>query len=482
MARIRKSVTTKTQNKAGGDAYELPTKEKFVTNLMTNLYQEPKYYGDNTPELIQLTEGLIKDDPEFVARAIVYARQNMYLRTAPIAVLAHLFISGNGVLARKVIAKVATRPDQLKDLVAYLNQIDNKLPKKLHQLRKGIADVLRTFDEYQLGKYNGGNSPKLKDLIQLSHVKPMNAEQGVLFKKVLNNDLAVPYTWETELSEKGNNAEVWEGLIGSGKLPYMAMLRNLRNIVEAGVSQKHMTAVCEMIASEEQVRRSKQFPFRFYSAYKMLQNCEGQTSSLLNSLGNAIGYSVENIGELPGVTITTADNSGSMDSHLSDRGSVTYADIANVLQAILAKGCKNHIGSVFGTRFKVVNVNPDNDILNNAEVYKRIDTGYATNCYLMVQYLLDQKIKVDRMIILSDMQVYGGYHDQQIQGLFERYRKEINPDCWLHSIDLAGYGTTPIVSGKTNLITGWSDKVLNYISAVEQGADSMIKDISKISL
>jgi hypothetical protein len=482
--RIRQNVSNVTQNKAGGKAYKLTTKDEFVTNLMTNLYQEPKYYGDNTPELANLTEGLIKTDPNFVARAAVYARQTMNLRTAPIMVLAQLFLAGQGVLARKVIARVATRPDQLKDLVAYLNQFDSKLPKKLHQLRKGIADVLKTFDEYQLGKYNSGNSPTLKDLIRISHVKPEGVEQGLLFKRCLENNLTVPYTWETEISEKGNKAEVWEALIESGKLPYMAMLRNLSNMVKTGVSQKHISMVCAILSDSMKVAKSKQFPFRFYSAYKRLLEADSCTGvgELLTSLSKAIGYSVENISELPGVTFTTADNSGSMQGRLSDKGSVTYADIANVLQAILAKGCKEHIGSVFGTDFSIVHVNPNNDILNNAKIYKRTETGYQTHLYKAIQHLLSNKIKVDRIIILSDMQVYGSHYDTEVQGLYEKYLKEINSDCWLHSIDLAGYGTTPIVSGHTNLMAGWSDKVLGYISAVENGADSMIKDISKIEI
>ena len=51
--------------------------------------------------------------------------------------------------------------------------------------------------------------------------------------------IPTPVTWETELSERGNLAEVWEKLIHSRSgLPYMALLRNLRNIIKAGVNEE----------------------------------------------------------------------------------------------------------------------------------------------------------------------------------------------------------------------------------------------------
>lgn len=43
--------------------------------------------------------------------------------------------------------------------------------------------------------------------------------------------LATPSTWETQISGRGNKAAVWEDLIDTNSLPFMAMLRNLRNLL-----------------------------------------------------------------------------------------------------------------------------------------------------------------------------------------------------------------------------------------------------------
>jgi len=82
--------------------------------------------------------------------------------------------------------------------------------------------------------------------------------------------LPVPETWETLLSAKGNNAETWEELIDHKKLPFMAMLRNLRNLILTGVDYKYHRWAMNKLNNEETIARSKQFPFRFFSAYEAI--------------------------------------------------------------------------------------------------------------------------------------------------------------------------------------------------------------------
>ncbi|XP_021378535.1 telomerase protein component 1-like [Mizuhopecten yessoensis] len=86
--------------------------------------------------------------------------------------------------------------------------------------------------------------------------------------------LPIPETWETQVSLKGNKAKTWEDLIDHNKLPFMAMLRNLRNVIKAGISEKHHTNILHRLTNEKQVVNSKQFPFRFFSAYEVLGNLE----------------------------------------------------------------------------------------------------------------------------------------------------------------------------------------------------------------
>ncbi|KAK7488729.1 hypothetical protein BaRGS_00020026 [Batillaria attramentaria] len=86
--------------------------------------------------------------------------------------------------------------------------------------------------------------------------------------------LPVPETWETQVSLKGNKAETWQDLLDHKKLPFMAMLRNLRNLIKAGISMKHHNMVIRRLTDQRQVVNSKQFPFRFFSAYQVLNELE----------------------------------------------------------------------------------------------------------------------------------------------------------------------------------------------------------------
>ncbi|XP_068097214.1 telomerase protein component 1 isoform X3 [Hyperolius riggenbachi] len=88
--------------------------------------------------------------------------------------------------------------------------------------------------------------------------------------------LKQPETWERELSQKGNTGPVWEGLLDGRKVPFMALLRNLRNVIRAGISKKHHKDVTARLTNKNAVIQSRLFPFRFLSAYKIIQDLETQ--------------------------------------------------------------------------------------------------------------------------------------------------------------------------------------------------------------
>ena len=75
-------------------------------------------------------------------------------------------------------------------------------------------------------------------------------------------------------SRFGNKAEVWHDLIDSKKLPYMATIRNLRNLVLSGIDDAHVQKICQFITNEKMVAGSRLFPFRFFTAYDILDDLE----------------------------------------------------------------------------------------------------------------------------------------------------------------------------------------------------------------
>lgn len=467
-SRIRKE---KNLNLSGHRAYEMNNKEKLVTQVLTSLFNEDKFYGDNSSSVVENIKAVLKEDARFVANLSIYARREMHLRTISHVLLSELAYEQMGkVYVKKAINQGIERVDDIAEMLAYyINTYGKPIP---NSMKKGIADKLITFDEYQLAKYNRNGTVKLKDLLCLAHPKAMNEEQSGMFKRLLEDKLQTPVTWETQLSARGNSKEVWEELINNRKLGYMAMLRNLRNIIKADVS--NINKVYDYLSKKENVQKNKLLPFRYYSAYKTLIGEGIGTSKTLDTLEIAIKHSTENIKRLPGKTLISADVSGSMNSSISQKSDVTCAEIAVLLLSLANHICEDSIATTFDTKLYIKNLSSLNGIIANASSI-RINGG-GTDISLPVKYLLHNEIFVDRIIILSDNEINCGY-SSVCQDYINEYKYKINPDVWVHAIDMQGYGTQQFAGNKVNIIAGWSEKVLEFISEVEQGPQSLINKI-----
>ncbi|KAM4552471.1 telomerase protein component 1 isoform 1-T3 [Odontesthes bonariensis] len=91
--------------------------------------------------------------------------------------------------------------------------------------------------------------------------------------------LKEPQTWERLLSSEGNKAATWEKLIDGKSLPFMAMLRNLRNMITKGISETHHKKILGRLTNQKAVIQSRQFPFRFLAAYKVIMELHALASA-----------------------------------------------------------------------------------------------------------------------------------------------------------------------------------------------------------
>jgi 60 kDa SS-A/Ro ribonucleoprotein len=379
-------------------------------------------------------------------------------------------------------------------------------------LQKGLTTAFNRFDEYQFAKYNRDGTIKLRDALFLVHPKAKDELQQVLFNKIVNNSLQTPYTWETELSALGQlnfdseEAKVtafrakWEELIDSGKLGYMALLRNLRNIQEAGVSYAHFQKVCATLADAEQVAKAKQFPFRYLAAYRellatgaetpvrgltqklsaILLGNKGYTGELLDALEKAVQASAASIKGFDHETrvLLACDVSGSMNRAISAKSKIMNYDIGLMLAMLLQSRCKNVQVGLFGDKWKTINVARANILAGVQELYKRTnEVGYSTNGYLVVKDLLDRKVQMDKVMLFTDCQLWdskaGG--SQHIEFYWNRYKAKVAPGAKLYLFDLAGYGQSPLrlLQNDVYLVAGWSDKVFEVLAALENGGSAL---------
>lgn len=524
MAKINKPIKTqKIENYEGGQAFELSPEMKLVQMTSTCLFKEPKFYGDvgdTEEEILRLTEIVAKKDPKFLLQLALYLRSEQNLRTIPMVLLAK---ASNIVECKPFIKeytpKIIQRADEINEVIAaYISLFapertkENKKshPLKLpNSLKKGIAKSFESFDEYQFGKYNRKTEVRFKDVIMLTHPK----EPSDIIKKILDGNLEVPYTWETSLSTKGNKPEVWEQLIDSEKLGYFAVIRNLRNILTTdgkGVSDKHIDKVINYIKDPKKVQKSKLFPFRFFSAYKELYhpsrmirfweyNDESpvdnpRTSDVLDALEEAIEISYENIPHMPGTTLIACDVSGSMENPISKKSKLQRFDIGLLLGAATYKYTDKGIIGIFGDDWKQINLAKKSTgiIANTIKMHEREgEVGYSTNGYLVIQWAINNDLKVDRFLFFSDNQMWDSQSQRrdlitcgdmiEVNNVYKEYKKSINPKVKLYIFDLAGYGTMAFPPSDPSIvgIAGWSDKVLQFIKTHEEGIESQINYIKE---
>lgn len=471
MAKFNSSPTLKTTNKSGHAAYAMRDKEKLVTQVLTSFFNEKKFYGDNSKEMQETIKSVIQTDPEFVAKLAVFARREFNMRSVSHILATYLAHEPNGKpYTRGVVKAVSLRGDDVTEIMAaYLDTFGKPIP---NSLKKGIADAISNFDEYTLAKYKGeGKGVKMRDLLCLCRPTPKNEAQSAMWKRCLEGKLETPYTWETELSAKGNSKETWEKLIDSNKVGYMALLRNLRNIVNA--KPHNLDKVLDHIADPVAVHRSKQLPFRFLSAYKELA---GNGSKVLDTLENAVDASISNLPKLQGTTVIAVDTSGSMGSYISNKSSVRCGDIAMLFGLIANRICDNSYFFTFDTNIKQYPISSRSGILSTAVAH--CNSGGATKMHLVFDTLCRRNIHADRVIIISDNQCNGGWGNKPLQSLADRYRKQTGVDTWVHAIDLQGYGTQQFHGAKTNIIAGWSEKVFDFITLAEQGEGNLEKTIA----
>ena len=275
-----------TTNHEGALAWRMTPEWELYSTVVTMMGVEDKFYESGEHRVRRVADLVRKADPDFVARLAIYAREKMYLRSVPLLLLVELSRCHNGdSLVSRAVARTVQRVDEIAELLmCYQWRTGKKRLVGLScQLRRGLAEAFNHFDEYQFAKYDRKDlRVTLRDALLLVHPKPKDEAQAKIFNKILRKKLAMPYTWETELSRVGkqrfesvdekDNAlkNTWQELVASGRLGYMAMLRNLRNMTNLCIDDDTRDQVCRTLSSPYEVKRSRQLPFRFLSAYLQL--------------------------------------------------------------------------------------------------------------------------------------------------------------------------------------------------------------------
>jgi hypothetical protein len=280
---------------------------------------------------------------------------------------------------------------------------------------------------------------------------------------------AAGLTWEDALSlggDKIDKRKLWEALIDAEALGYTALIRNLRNFDEAGVSKAHAKKVAEIIEDEARVKSSRQLPFRFLSAYHTAPSDRWK-----QALTEALDYSTSNIPKLSGRTLVLVDTSGSMESYLSGHSKVRYVVVAALFGVALARNASKVDLYGFGDGVFRHELAYGGSVLGQTQQFVRRvgEAGHGTQIAASMKATF---AKHDRVVIFTDMQTMSrnaytfGYG---IGNVSEAVPANVPVYAW----NLAGYEASmmPTGSGNRHEFGGFSDSAFSIMQTLEAGRD-----------
>jgi len=515
---------TAVNNFMGGTSYTLNPLDTLRIVAASSIFGEPSYYRgshDKPSNLSTLLKndvlGLYGEDVEsttdvftnVIDSALEYdfegtlemartLRHEYFMRLNPAVIFIRAaqhpkrveFNNENPGVMRKIGSELIVRPDDITNQFDYYMWL-NVTKKGLPSIVKRVwADTLGEFDAYRINKYK---SKSLIDLVRISHAK-----SDVINELMTTGGVSVDessQTWESLRSQ----GKTWVEIFDTIKIPHMALLRNLRGIFTEVDNKEFADKVCENLVSG--VPYGKQFPFRYYTAYQMIDRSDVNHKGLiLDTLEECLDVSVSNLPKLEGKTICLSDNSGSAWGSLnSEYGTVTVAEIGNLSSIVTALQSDEGEVGVFGDRLSIKPVSSRNGILSQAREAAnrgRAQGGATENgIWLFFRDAIKNKTHYDNIFVYSDMQAgHGGlfgvdekeykdyiYEDNRwgshidVLKLVQKYRSTVNPKVNIFTVQTAGYNNSvvPETLYRGAVLGGWTGKESTYAKALTEAWDQV---------
>lgn len=500
--------TTRTHE--GGAAYKADARLDLFNLGLTNMVGESTFYESaaaRDARFRELVDVVAAHDPEWIAGFLPWLRSDGNMRSASIVAAveaARRWLADGRPGGRQLVDAVCQRADEPAEALGYwLQNYGRPIPKPI---KRGIADAAtRLYTQRAVYKYDT-NSRKIRmgDVVALCRPTPRDEEQADLFAHLMERRhgyrstdgvVAVPsmlnrlvasleidsvpegerahyivagsdlpeklaaagWTWERFASwvPNGMGAREWEAIIPN--MGYMALLRNLRNFLNTGVSPSVLRAVGEKIADPVEVARGRQFPFRYWAAYR-----EVDSLHLAGFLEDAANLSVNNIPVFRDRTLVMIDTSASMRNTLSNDGTVTRLEVAAMLGASAARR-GDTVTCIYGT--DVAKVEQPRDLLRAVEGMNELvgKVGHGTNTWGSVAAAVKEYGPFRRVFIVTDDRARDSYAGHGLQHL--------PADIYLWNV--GGYQDVGMPTGPgRHIFAGFSDQCFKQVAALEAGRDA----------
>lgn len=438
-------------------------------------------------------------DMNWMLGFIPWLRNSGFMRTAPVLIaceaVAERLSKGLAGGNRQLIGAAVGRSDEPGELVAYWRtHIGKTLPMAV---KRGLSDALnQVYGEYTLLKYDTeSHGYRFGDVIELVRPTGKDAHQNDLYKyaidrrhghgdeppaslTMVNTNRFVRdgvahgwtqlltdsetlrkagLTWEDASSLAGKNVEkkaMWEAAIPA--MGYMALLRNLRNFDQAGVSDEVAATVIGKLTDPVQVARSRQLPYRFLTAYR-----EAPSLRWGYPLDKALTMSMGNVPKLTGRTLILVDTSTSMSWQLSGQSHMKRWDCSALFGLALAKACDHADVWSFSDRARPWESIAGESLLKSLERWQQgwfLSGGTHTAAAIGVAFKGH-----DRVVVVTDDEVARDC---------VQVSEAVPAKTHLFTFNVVGSAQSSFPTGRyRHLLGGITDASFGLIPLLEAGAD-----------
>ena len=534
-------------NFMGSKAYELNPLETLKMIAASSIFGEPQYYVDGKrseswlkysiekmwfpflviiPEKSKTTAEIYEDaidkaldyDFEATIRFADELRHNYMMRLNPQVIMVRAalhpkradFNNAHPGLFKEIEMRVMSRADEPATQLTYYLSLNKGNKANIPSiLKRSWAEKLESLTPYEVSKY------KNHEIGMINTVRVCHASSDVLNELMKNGNVeleADEKTWENYKSE----GKTWKEILSLTRVPHMALLRNLKNIAMSldPADQESLSFMQDVLNTlEKGVLKGKQFPFRYYSAYKRIKGMRdlNYKDLIIESLENCLNISLENMPKLDGKTMVLTDNSGSAWGTLeTEFGSVLVAEINNLSAVLTALNSTEGYIGVFGDELEVIKADKNDKVLELLEkvnrIGKNIGMGTETGSYTFFEKAIDNREWYDNVFVYSDMQIgTGGLYGKGINekeffdkyntdhtiklsdhmsyeyidlfALLKIYRSLVNSKANVFAIQTAGYKNTPFpgYAYRTTLLYGWTGKESVFAKAMIDNWDEFDK-------
>ena len=269
------------------------------------------------------------------------------------------------------------------------------------------------------------------------------------------------------MQKKQLKAAAWAELIGSRKLGYFALLRNLRNILE--LAPEIADEALEMLVDERLIKKSLVMPFRFRSAIDAMEQSQLKgRQAVIRALSKAVDTALANVPQFEGRTLVAMDCSGSMIGRPMKIGSLFASVLYKANDADLM---------LFSGDAKYVTLDKSDATLTLASRIEDKAEWSGTNFHAVFQRAQGA---YDRVVILSDMQAWMGHYSPKKE--FEEFVNRSGKRPRVYSFDLAGFGTLQFPERDVYCLAGFSDKTMETLKFLEEDKKALLRQIEAVEL